>query len=88
MTFGSTEYTPIWSTTKLRQIAAESPEDYLRQRIDANSMGEEEIRRRLISHAIDYDVLAQGDYDAFLQSRAEAIFPEMRKLGGGMRSDV
>ena len=69
-----------WKTN--RDIAAKSPEDYLRQRIDANSMGEEEIRRRLISHAIDYDVLAQGDYDAFLQSRAEAIFPEMRKLGG------
>ena len=68
-----------WKTN--RTIAAKSPEDYLRQRIDANSVGEEEIRRRLSSHAIDYDVLAKGDYDAFLKSRAELIFPEVLDLG-------
>jgi hypothetical protein len=68
-----------WKTN--RTIAAKSPVEYLRERIDAARLGEEEIRRRLISHAIDYDALAKGDYDAFLQSRSERILPDVVALG-------
>ena len=68
-----------WRTN--RSIAARSPMEYLRQRIDAARLGEDEIRRRLLSHAIDYDALASNDYDRFLQSRAERIVPEVISLG-------
>lgn len=68
-----------WKTN--RNISAKSPIEYLKQRIDASSLGKEEIRRRLVSHAIHYDVLASGDYDAFLVSRAETLLPEIGRLG-------
>lgn len=68
-----------WKTN--RNIAAKSPVDYLRQRIDASSIGEGEIRRRLSSHAINYDILTRGAYDEFLQSRAEMLLPLVKDLG-------
>ena len=67
-----------WKTN--RDIAAESPIDYLRKRTRASSLGEHEIRKRLQSHVIDYDLLASGDYDSFLEGRAEAIHAIARKL--------
>ena len=63
-----------------RDISAKSPMEYLRKRIDASSLGEREIRRRLESHIIDYDALARGDYDAFIEARAAAIQAKARKL--------
>lgn len=68
-----------WKTN--RNISAQSPITYLQQRIDASTLGEKEIRRRLLSHSIDYDALAAGDYDNFLNTRAEALLPEINKLG-------
>ena len=68
-----------WKTN--RNIAARSPIEYLQQRIDASSLGEEEIRRRLLSHSIDYDALAAGNYDGFLAARAEMLLPEVQRLG-------
>ena len=68
-----------WKTN--RNIAAKSPIEYLRHRIDASSLGEEEIRRRLVSHGIDYEVLAAGDYDVFLGARAETLLPDVQRLG-------
>lgn len=68
-----------WKTN--RNIAAQSPIQYLRERINASSLGEDEIRRRLASHALDYDVLEKGDYDAFLTARAEKISLDVQKLG-------
>ena len=68
-----------WKTN--RNISATSPIEYLQQRIDASSLGKEEIRRRLVSHSIDYDVLADGNYDGFLAARAEALLPEVKRLG-------
>ena len=67
-----------WKTN--RDIAAASPMEYLQRRIDASSIGEQEVRRRLRSHVIDYDVLARGDYGAFLEGRAEEIHAIARKL--------
>ena len=68
-----------WKTN--RNIAARSPLEYLQKRIDASSLGKEEICRRLVSHGIDYDVLAVGDYDGFLAARAETLLPEVQRLG-------
>ncbi|MCY4572819.1 MAG: DUF262 domain-containing protein [Gemmatimonadetes bacterium] len=67
-----------WKTN--RNIAATSPMDYLRKRIDASSLGEGEIRRRLQSHVIDYDLLANGNYDSFLEGRAETVHSIAREL--------
>lgn len=61
-----------WRTN--RNIAAKAPADYIRQRTDASVLGEEEIRRRLASHLIDYDLLMAGDYDRFLTARADAVY--------------
>ena len=68
-----------WKTN--RNISAKSPIEYLQQRIDASSLGEKEIRRRLFSHSIDYDALAGGNYDGFLAARAETLLPEVQRLG-------
>ena len=35
------------------------------------ALGEEQVRDRRASHAIDYDDLAREDFDAFLTNRAE-----------------
>jgi hypothetical protein len=67
-----------WRTN--RAIAAKSPIEYIRHRVDASTLGEHEIRRRLSSHQIDYDVLTKGDYDAFLRHRAERVLSEIRPL--------
>ena len=66
-----------WRTN--RTMAAQSPIEYLQQRIDAS--GEEEIRSRLVSHGIDYDVLRRGNYDEFLEARAETLYPEVQRRG-------
>lgn len=70
-----------WRTN--RQIAANSPADYLRQRTNAAHLGEEEIRARLHSHLIPYDELASGDYEAFLLARAQMVLDRMRRLADG-----
>ncbi|MCE2484068.1 MAG: hypothetical protein J4F42_01040 [Desulfurellaceae bacterium] len=68
-----------WKTN--RNISAKSPIEYLQKRIDASTLGEAEIRRRLVSHSIDYDVLVAGNYDEFLAARAETLLPEVQRLG-------
>lgn len=66
-----------WKTNL--KISDKSPIEYLQQRINAS--GEEEIRRRLISHCIDYGAIKTGNYDEFLTSRAEMVLQEVRRLG-------
>ena len=60
-----------WKTN--RHVAAKAPADYIKQRTDASTLGEDEIRRRLASHLIDYDLLVDGDYHRFLEARAEKV---------------
>jgi len=67
-----------WKTN--RNISAKSPEEYLRHRADAATLGEEEVRRRLASHLIDYDSLVHGDYDLFMTARAEMMISEAHSL--------
>lgn len=70
-----------WKTN--RKIAAQSPSDYLEARAKDAHLGEAEVRRRLSSHLIPYDDLVSGDYDQFLDSRAELIAKQMRELCSG-----
>lgn len=70
-----------WRTN--RTVAAKEPVAYLRERTEANVLGEDEIRRRLETHAVDFDDLARGDHEAFLENRARRIEQAMRELCAG-----
>lgn len=67
-----------WKTN--RTISAKNPERYLAERRDGTNLGEAEVRARLASHLIPYDEMVAGDYDAFLNKRAELIHSAMKKL--------
>lgn len=69
-----------WQTN--RNISAKEPERYLAERLEGSSVGEDEIRQRLSSHLISFEAMVDGDYDAFLQTRAVLIKEKMRKLCG------
>jgi hypothetical protein len=70
-----------WRTN--RRIAAKEPVEYLLERCEASILGEAEIRRRLGTHFIDFDLLAKGSYEEFLGRRAEACEDAIRNLCGG-----
>jgi len=70
-----------WKTN--RTISAKQPLDYLRERAEASTLGEDEIRRRLKTHAVNFDDLASGDYEAFLENRACLIEKAMEELSDG-----
>ncbi|TDH35062.1 DUF262 domain-containing protein [Pseudohoeflea suaedae] len=70
-----------WKTN--RRIAARTPREYVEKRAEAASLGEPEVRQRLASHLIPFDELVAGDYDAFLQKRAEIVADHLRQLCDG-----
>lgn len=70
-----------WRTN--RNMAAKSPSKYIAERVQATSLGDAEIRRRIESHAIPYDALVADDYDEFLRLRAEQMIPAIHKLCSG-----
>jgi hypothetical protein len=70
-----------WRTN--RTISAKPPVEYLRERTAAATLGEDEVRRRLTSHLIDYDDLAGGDFEAFLDRRAEQAHAAITRLCAG-----
>lgn len=67
-----------WRTN--RNISAKDPERYLGERSEANRLGEPEVRARLASHLIPFDALSSGDYEHFLDMRAQLVHASMRKL--------
>lgn len=69
-----------WRTN--RTISAKAPVEYLRERVNAAALGESEVRARLGTHAIDYDQLAAGDYEAFIRARAESVLDTFRAMAG------
>lgn len=70
-----------WKTN--RRIAAKTPREYIEKRAEAASLGEAEVRQRLASHLIPFDELIAGDYQAFLNERANLIAARMKKLCSG-----
>ena len=71
-----------WKTN--RTISAKRPLEYLLERSEASDLGEAEVRRRLATHAIDYDVLSAGDYEAFLTHRADVMLQGIKALTAGV----
>ncbi len=70
-----------WRTN--RTIAAKEPLEYLRDRAEASSLGEEDLRNRLRSHAIPYEPLAAGDFDEFRLLRAQTFEVAIQDLCAG-----
>lgn len=60
-----------WRTN--RTISAKEPATYLRERTEAATLGEAEIRARLATHLVSYDAM-HGEYYDFLNERAEAAY--------------
>ena len=71
-----------WRTN--RTISAKEPVKYLLERCEASTLGEAEIRRRLKTHFIDFDLLATGDYHRFLEARADACRNAIASLCDGV----
>ena len=67
-----------WRTN--RAISDKEPEKYLTERRKTIDPGEEEIQKRLESHLIPYREMVDGDYDSFLQKRADIVHDTVRKL--------
>ena len=53
------------------EILAKEPITYLLETCEASKLGENEIRRRLKTHFVDFNLLAQEDYDKFIEQRAK-----------------
>lgn len=70
-----------WRTN--RTVAAKPPVEYLRDRADAALLGEDQVRERVASHEIDYEGLAAGDFQAFLERRAESMAVAFERLASG-----
>ncbi len=70
-----------WKTN--RKISAKNPLSYLKERCEASSLGEEEIRRRLKTHFVDFEALASNDFDRFIEQRAEGVESALKELCEG-----
>lgn len=70
-----------WKTN--RTISAKEPIKYLLERCEASTLGEDEIRRRLKTHFVDFDLLAAGDYQRFLEARTETCDQAIKSLCEG-----
>jgi hypothetical protein len=71
-----------WKTNRL--ISDKPPLEYLLARANASTMGEAEIKNRLVTHMVDYDALKTGNYGKFLQDRAATMKAEMGRLCSGI----
>ena len=65
------------------EILAKKPVEYLLETCEASDLGEGEIRRRLGTHFVDFELLAQGDYGKFLDERAKACESAIKSLCDG-----
>ena len=67
-----------WKTN--RKISADTPEDYIRKRTEAASLGKKEVKKRLKSHLIPFKAMKKGDYDAFLEKRGKLVLKQIGKV--------
>jgi hypothetical protein len=55
----------------------------MRGRAKAATLGEDEVRRRIASHLVDYDDLAAGDFERFIDNRAQQMSEVMAQVCSG-----
>jgi len=72
-----------WKTN--RKISSKDPLNYLKERCEASSLGEDEIKRRLKTHLVDFDTLASNDFDKFIEQRAKDAEKALKELCEGKR---
>ncbi|MGB2842301.1 MAG: DUF262 domain-containing protein [Halobacteriota archaeon] len=65
------------------EILAKEPIKYLLETCEASDLGENEIRRRLGTHFVDFELLAQGNYSKFLEERAISCESAIKSLCDG-----
>jgi len=65
------------------EILAKEPVKYLLETCEASDLGEDEIRRRLGTHFVNFDSLTQGNYDKFLDEKAEVCESAIKSLCDG-----
>jgi len=70
-----------WRTN--RAVGAKSPLEYLKELAGASLLGEEEIRRRVRTHLINYDLLKSERFEEFIEDRAKMFNEAILKLCGG-----
>lgn len=70
-----------WRTN--RNISAKTPSDYVSERMEASSLGNSEVERRLESHLIPVSYLMNDNYEEFLNERARLIEQVSKKLCSG-----
>lgn len=70
-----------WRTN--RNISAKTPSDYVSERMEANSLGQAEVSRRLESHLVPVDKLTSNNYEEFLDERARLMKKVADKLCSG-----
>ncbi|MGW0857212.1 GmrSD restriction endonuclease domain-containing protein [Streptomyces sp. NPDC002690] len=70
-----------WKTN--RTIQNKEPLVYMRDRADANSLGDDETVFRLKSHAIPAEPLQQNDYPEFIRARSIEVHSAMTALTSG-----
>jgi len=71
-----------WKTNRV--ISDKEPLDYLLERANASSLGENEIKSRLTTHLVDYDTLIANDYEKFIEDRAKSVRQFAEKLCRGV----
>jgi len=67
-----------WKTNRI--ISNKKPLEYLLERANASSLGEDEIASRLATHLIDYTTMKDGDYKKFIEKRAKDTKDIIEKL--------
>ncbi|MYS47757.1 DUF262 domain-containing protein [Streptomyces sp. SID5998] len=70
-----------WKTN--RTIHDKEPLVYMRDRAEANSLGDDETVFRLKSHGMPEGPLRENDYVAFVEQRAEVVATAMKALTSG-----
>ena len=70
-----------WRTN--RNISAKNPSSYVSERMEASSLGNSEVERRLESHLIPVAQLMEDNYEDFLDERARLISQVAEKLCSG-----
>jgi hypothetical protein len=70
-----------WRTN--RTISAKPPLEYLADRALGAPLGEGQVRDRLTTHGIDFDDLAAGNFDLFLDNRAVLVRSVFVRLAEG-----
>jgi len=66
-----------------RTISGKEPLEYLVERSKADDLGKEQIKKRLMTHLVDYQTMIENDYEGFLEDRGSRIENELKEVCEG-----